>query len=92
MERIVEVGQYKFYVKFRTEHNQKPMLYEIHAHSDLVLFNHSMPLLFENHEVIPLGTACMMTLDMNGKTTLEAAILEALQKVPRSSGILTIVS
>ena len=91
MERIIKVGQNEFRVDYRPACEKTPVIYGIHAVTDVILFDGAMPLLFNKDERIQLGEATKFTLDMEGKISLERMLADVISKSPKSSAGMEVV-
>ena len=92
MERIIRAGQSEFRVHYRQSFEADPVVYGIYAFTDVILFEGAMPLLFKKDELIQLGEAARLTLESEGKVTLERALVAEIKKLPKSSGGIELVT
>ena len=84
MERIVKAGQYMYHVSYSREAGEPPVIQGIDALSELILFEGAMPILYERLDSVQLADAARLTVDMQGKSSLLQALVDALDKIPKS--------
>ena len=92
MERIVKVGQYIYHLGYSQVHGEAPVIEGIDALSELILFDGAMPILYERLDSVWLADAERLTIDMEGKTHLFQALLDELNKIPKSEPALQIIA
>ena len=85
MERIVKVGQYVYHLGYSQEGGQAPVIEGIDALSELILFDGAIPIPYERLDSVQLADAARLTVDMEGKTSLMQALVDALNKIPKSN-------
>lgn len=93
MYRIMRAGRYYYEVSYHQDENAPPVIHEIHALSNLILFLHDDPFLFESSDRIKISDAAKLTVNMYGKITLLNLLEELLlHPKPKSVPWLAVVS
>lgn len=91
LERVIQLGTGEFHVEYRQQGDDKPVLFAIHAVTQLILYRGNEAFTYEKLQRILLNEATVLRLEPNGNVTLEQALIEVLIRVPKSSGVIPIV-
>lgn len=91
MQRILRAGPYYYDITYDRVDNEPPVIHEIHALSELIIYKNGNSILYESSDRIKVSDAAIFTVQKHGEISL-LNLLEELLRHPKSDPMLQSVT